>query len=635
MRPIAVLVLVAACNAPIPQVPTRSTSIAISADDRTLFVVNPEADSLSVIDLPSRKLVQELPLGTTPPSLLGDRYDPLIRPRALALLPGDRKLYVACQGSGEVIVVDVASRTIRTRIAIGAEPVAVVAGAHAVYAVDHQAATVTQIDPATDRVISTITVAEHPWGASLSADGSALYVTHLLLHAGVTVVDTATFTIRRSIELAEQPADARSKLLPNGLPRGVYTATPRPNTDELWLPHLLLAVGTAQPTLDFESTVFATITTVSSDASTRRLLFSPLAVAGAGGAFTDVVSGPRDLAFSPDGKLALLANSGSEDVMVFDGATGNELGLVRPLPSTTPEGIAVDHAGTFAYVDGRSSHDLTVLALHPTDRIAPVTVDGPAIERLQADPMPADLRLGQRLFFTANSSAYPITANFWVSCSSCHLEGGTDAVTWRFVTGPRDTPSNAGGPSHTGFLFRQALRDSVVEYDKTINVEQGGAFHKDSPTQRPLLDALTAFVNQAIPLPRNPYLSPNGLTAGQTRGQSLFVDRCATCHAGPYFTDSGANNPTLDLAGTIVLHDVGTCVTGTGFDDKPAVDDVLGKPRTACDFDTPTLRGIFATPPYFHDGSAATLRDVVDRLPTSAVLSDGEKSDLVDYLNTL
>jgi 6-phosphogluconolactonase (cycloisomerase 2 family) len=63
-------------------------------------------------------------------------------------------------------------------------------------------------------------------------------------------------------------------------------------------------------------------------------------VAGASGAFTDSISGPRALAFSPDGKLLLMANSASEDVMVFDGTTGNvavgELALIRP-PSKLPE----------------------------------------------------------------------------------------------------------------------------------------------------------------------------------------------------------------------------------------------------------------------------------------------------------
>jgi cytochrome c peroxidase len=350
-----------------------------------------------------------------------------------------------------------------------------------------------------------------------------------------------------------------------------------------------------------------------------------------------VVSGPRALAFSPDGKLALMANSGSEDVLVFDGASGNERMLVRPLPAAFLEGIAVDHAGARAYVDGRNTHNVVVLALAPNDPIAPVAVDGDPIERLAAaDPMPPDLRLGQRLFYTANSAAFPLTRNFWVSCSTCHLEGQTDAVTWLFLVGPRDTPSNAGGPINTGFLLRQALRKSIVEYDTTINLEQGGFFHRTDPTQKPLFDALAAFVNQAIPFPQNPNRATDAtLSAQQLHGKDLFLQNCRSCHAGEYLTDSGSGNPTLDLDGPIVLHDIGTCAVGGAFPDQPAPDEVVGKMHSACDFDTPTLRGILTTPPYFHDGSAATLRDAVDRLPAAATLSPDDRSALVEYLKTL
>jgi cytochrome c peroxidase len=57
--------------------------------------------------------------------------------------------------------------------------------------------------------------------------------------------------------------------------------------------------------------------------------------------------------------------------------------------------------------------------------------------------------------------------------------------------------------------------------------------------------------------------------------------------------------------------------------------------HSACDFDTPTLRGVFATAPYFHDGSAATLRDVIDRLPASQALSSDDKDALIAYVKTL
>ena len=623
--------------------PAVSSTIALTSDDGALWVVNPDADSVSVIDPATRALVAEIALGAAPPAVdaTTQRYEPSVKPRALAILPNDKKVYVAGQTANAVLVVDAIKRQVMTSIAVAAEPTAVVAAPDggAVYVVSHQAGKVAKIDAHSDKVVATLDVGEHPWGASLSADGATLYVSQFLLHPGVTMIDTAKFAVRSTVELAEQPPDgANGKLAPNGVARGVYAAVPRPVGGDVWMPHLLLAVHTAEPDLDFQSTVFPTVSTLTADGmgEGKRLLFQPLGIDVAGGAFNDVVSGPRAIAFTPDGKLALMASAGSEDVIVFDGETGNERFLARPLPLAFPEGIVVDHKGARAYVEGRNTHNVVVLALSPDDPLALLAVEGAPIERLAAaDPMPATLRLGQRLFYSANSTAFPVTQNFWMSCSTCHLEGQTDAVTWLFSVGPRDTPSNAGGPINTGFLLRQALRRSVAEYDTTIDVEQGGFFHRTNSLQQPLLDALAAFVNQAIPFPQNPYRAADGsLTAEQMHGKDLFLANCRSCHSGEYLTDSGTGNPTLDLSGPIMLHDIGTCNTGA-FPDQPAPDEVVGKMHSACDFDTPTLRGIFATAPYFHDGSAATLRDAVDRLPAAASLSFDDRNALVEYLKTL
>ncbi len=623
-----------------------SSSLALTSDDAQLWVVNADSDSVSLLDAKARTLTAEIALGTAPPAVdpVTMRFDPKVSPRALAILPGNAKVYVAGQRADTVYVVDAASRSVSAKIAVGAEPTAVVASADgtAVYVVSHEAAVVTKIDPTTNTVVATLPVNEHPWGASLSADGKSLLVTHLLLHAGMTVIDTATFTVRNTVELVNQPADTASKLVPNGVPRGVYMAVPRPGVGggDIWLPHMLLATGLAQPDLDFQSTAFPTISTFAADATTvaKRLVFKPLTVPGATGAFNDSISGPHALAFTPDGTLALMANSASEDVMVFDGKTGNERQLVRPVPGALLEGIVVDSTGTHAFIDGRNTHNIIALSIINGTALD-VAVDGDPIERLQSgDPMPTTMRLGQRLFYTANSSAFPITQNFWIACATCHLEGGTDAVTWKFAQGPRDTPSNAGGPINTGFLMRQALRNNMEDYDVTIQTEQGGLFHRDVPSQLPYLDALGQYTNYAIPYPNNPNVSADGtLTAQQTRGQTTFTSLCASCHTGAYYTDSGAGNPTLVMDGSlpILLHNVGTCVQGTSFDDQPHKDDVVGTLRTACDFDTPTLRGIFATAPYFHDGSAATLDDVVARLPISSSLLASDQADLVAFLKTL
>lgn len=631
-------------NKPLAPPPLRratiSSSLALTQDDGALWVVNPDADSVSVVDPRTRSLVEEILLAPAPPAVdpLTRRFEPAVAPRALAIV-GDRKVYVAGQAASRVFVIDAVTHQVLTSIPVPAAPTGVVASPEgdAVYVVSHEAARVSRIDPATDTLAGEVAVTEHPFAASVSADGRSLYVTHLLLDPGVTVIDTEALSVRNKVPLADEPrAEPFDKRIPNGEARGAYAVVPRPGTEELWVPHLLLGVKTPQPELDFESTVFPTISTIAKGgaAAGRRLLFRPM-VPGAEGSFIDSVSGPRAVAFTPDGKLALAALAQSEDVMVFDAETGDETALVRPVPSALLEGIVIDHAGERAYVDGRNTHDVTVLAIEPSRRLGPVSVDGAPIERLGRDPMPAELRLGQRLFYSANSAAFPITRNFWVACASCHIEGGSDAVTWRFTAGPRDTPSNAGGPINTGFLMRQGLRTSVAQYDETINVEQGGHYSREEPAQRADLEALAAFVNQAIPFPPNPHRAADGaLTAGQERGQATFADRCQSCHGGPFLTDSGAGNPELDLGKPVLLHDVGTCITtGTSPDRKGK--DVAGNARAACDFDTPTLRGVFATAPYFHDGSARTLADVVERLSFSAALSDSEKADLVAYLETL
>jgi hypothetical protein len=305
-------------------------------------------------------------------------------------------------------------------------------------------------------------------------------------------------------------------------------------------------------------------------------------------------------------------------VLVVDAANRVEAALVRPLPGHQPEGIAVSSDG-HAYVDERNTSDVAVLDVATGDAGPVVTVNGPAIPRTARDPMPADLRLGQHLFYSADSDELPLTTDHWVSCATCHLEGRSDAVTWLFLQGPRDTPSNAGGVLQTGFLFRTAARNRVQDYWQTIDVEQGGHFSPTVPVLAADLDALEHYVDRAIPYPT----PPRGLEPGTVaRGGALFASLgCGSCHGGPAFTDSGAGNPTLDLSGPVTLHDVGTCVTSGPYPDN-AVPDEDGDARDACSFDTPTLRGIADTAPGMV-GEAATQ------------LAPADQEALVTYLRSL
>lgn len=622
----------------------HSSSIAVSGDGRTVYVVNADADSVSVIDTASRAAVAEILLAPAHPAVdARGAYTPAVMPRALALAPDGATLYVTGQRAGALFAIDLATRRVHS-VAVGSEPVGVAVSADGatVFAACSQDATVVAVAADRLEVTARIAVGPKPWGLGWSPRDGSLVVT-AFFGGGLAAIDPgepggARAALRATWPLPDGPARGDPRLA-HGQVRGVYDVAARPGGDELWVAHLLLGTDTAQPELDFQSTVFPAVSIVHAGGGHQATLSVDVQdLPGGDGAFGDVVSGPHAIAFTPDGAYALLADANSEDILAIDARTGSEAALLRPLPGHLPEGIAVAPDGSVAYVDQRNTGDVAVVRLDRTaGRTAglALSVDGAPIPRFAADPMPAPLRLGQHLFYSANSDEHPITQNHWVACASCHLEGRSDAVTWRFVQGPRDTPSNAGGMLGTGFLFRTATRTRVQDYWHTIENEQGGAF--DPQGDAALLDALAAYVNFAIPLPVPPATDP----ALVARGRAIFERPdvgCATCHAGPRFTDSGQGNPLLELGGELRLHDVGTCVTEGAWPDT-ASPDVAGHPRAPCDLDTPSLSGVASSPPYLHDGSAATLRDVLERtrgtMGDISSLSSDDEAALVEYLRSL
>ncbi len=128
----------------------------------------------------------------------------------------------------------------------------------------------------------------------------------------------------------------------------------------------------------------------------------------------------------------------------------------------------------------------------------------------------------------------------------------------------------------------------------------------------------------------------NAMTAQQVRGFKLFVTKanCAACHSAPNFTDNGFHNIGLASWGK-KNPDMGR------YAQRP-----LGLMKGA--FKTPTLREIKRTAPYFHDGSATTLKEVVEHYAKGGEvktnlspnmrkisLSDKEIDDIVEFMKAL
>jgi cytochrome c peroxidase len=160
----------------------------------------------------------------------------------------------------------------------------------------------------------------------------------------------------------------------------------------------------------------------------------------------------------------------------------------------------------------------------------------------------------------------------------------------------------------------------------------------DGSVTRPRIEAALATFERSIVAGQSPFDrwimgDEAAISASAKRGFQIFNGkaRCSTCHNGPSFTDGS-------------FHDIGT-----------AQNDDIGRgrlfPRSEklrYAFKTPTLRDVARRSPYMHDGSVATLEDVIElydkggidrpsRSPSIRPLSLGasEKKDLVAFLQTL
>ena len=154
---------------------------------------------------------------------------------------------------------------------------------------------------------------------------------------------------------------------------------------------------------------------------------------------------------------------------------------------------------------------------------------------------------------------------------------------------------------------------SVSEPRLNINITNGTV---DLVTSK--LAALQAYqLSLGAPPPPAGSFDP----AAALRGKALFegAGRCATCHSGPAFTDANS-----------LLHPPGDSMA------EPESPSYASRSATK-QYRTTPLKGAWQHPPYFHDGSAATLSDVVTTYNTKRGLglSSQDIADLTEYLKSL
>jgi len=163
------------------------------------------------------------------------------------------------------------------------------------------------------------------------------------------------------------------------------------------------------------------------------------------------------------------------------------------------------------------------------------------------------------------------------------------------------------------------------------------AFPDHAITQAHVADALATFERTIVagtaPFDRWIDGDEHAISDQAKRGFALFTGKagCAECHMGWAFTDEG-------------FYDVGTA---TG-DDIGRAKLFPNSVKLKYAFKVPTLRDVARRAPYMHDGSEATLADVIDLYDRGGIdrpsrselikplhLTAAEKSDLIAFLDTL
>jgi DNA-binding beta-propeller fold protein YncE len=326
-----------------------------------------------------------------------------------------------------------------------------------------------------------------------------------------------------------------------------------------------------------------------------------------------VYSGPSAIA-SFGGAYLLVAHVSTANVAVLDtSATSSEARAVGTLRvGFGPSGIAVDEANQVAYVDNAFDGSVSRISLaqswgSPTPRY---DADLTRVRQLPAR-YSASALAGRKLFFDASNPH--VTPAGVVACTSCHPGGTDDGLVWFEHTANiplkrRRTPHLANAKTPTApFHWDGAFPTmSALVHDTMTNVMGGDGLLVDVST-------VQAFIDEIVLPPVLPPADP----AAVARGQALFdspVVLCSSCHSGPYTTDD-------------LIHSVLSPMS-------LSADDAIAAANT------PGLHGVFLLAPYFHDGRATDLHDVLTRPDAAGMghtqgLTEAQLQDLIAYLRSL
>jgi hypothetical protein len=617
--------------------PSHSSSIVVDESRRVVWSVNRDNSSVSRLDADTGQRLAEIDLA----ALTG--LDGSLTPTSVAVRTANGEAWISLAGGDAVLVLDASGSLIeRLDTGYGSAPQAVVFSpdetevfvstrARATGQRDH--GQVLRFDAGSRSQTGALELGPTPGALGISGDGQRLFVARFISaehHGEIWEVNAGDMSLTRTIRLRRDRG--RSGIDPGGsegpgVPNYLAALAIDPHGEFLW--YTAMKADTNRGEFFDQGTGLNL--PLAHDTTVRPMLgrvdltsgapFEPDVNAFPNGRIDgDNSESPSALAFAPRGNYVFASFQGNNVVAIFDDlaiqAGGGRSSLAREEVGAAPRGLAFDAATESLWVEnfmGRSVSRIDVSEFLATGSRQFQTDEFISSTDESLSP---DVLAGKEIFYFAGNDPEGVNAmsfEGYISCASCHIDGGHDGRTWDFTQrgeGFRNTQDLRGkaGLGHGNLHWTENFnepQDFVIDIFRDFG---GTAFLPDGETPnapfgppnagRSLeIDQLAAYMSSldVSHLERSPWREGNGqMTSDARAGADVFnAIGCANCHVPlTGYTDA--------TVGTATLHDVGTIRTSSGTR--------LDQPLTG--MGTPTLLGLWNSAPYFHDGSAPTLDDV-------------------------
>lgn len=627
---------ISAPGAPVSTAALSSTNVLLapaSGGSARLWVVNQDNNSVSVFDTSSNARLAEVTVGAAPRTLAraadgriwvvnkGSATISVINPSTLAVVqtvtlprasqpfgivmsPADNSAFVALEALGRVVKLDASSGAPLGSLSLTGD-------------LRHLAIDATGAQLYVSRFITRPMPGEHT-AVITTSDASGPVGGEVLVVNAFSMLQTGTVVLAHS----DRPDGSASG---SGIPNYLGAPVLAPDGKTAWVPskqdNVMRGSLRNGVNLDFKHTVRAISSRIDLQSGLEdlagRVDFNLASIASAG-------------LYHPSGTYLFVALEGNRQIAVVDAVRGQE--LFRYWVGLAPQGLALSASGNTLYVSNFMSRTVSVLDLSQlltagVPGVAPTTT----LATVATEKLSATVLKGKQFFYDAADPR--LTRDSYMSCASCHNDGGHDGRTWDLTglgEGLRNTINLRGRAGvGQGLLHWSANFDEIQDFEGQIRTLAGGtglmtdAQFTTGTRSQPLgdpkagvsadLDALAAYVNSLTTFDPSPYRDANGaLTAAAASGKAVFTtQRCATCHGGNGFTLSGSAS---------MLKNIGTMTGNSG--------QRLG--GTLAGIDIPTLRDLWSTAPYLHDGSAGTVSEAITR-HSGIQLSATDLANLAEY----